>query len=46
MTASPGLLTSAIVCAQARPNTTKSSRELAPKRLAPWTDAHAASPQA
>jgi len=43
---SPGLFSSAIVLAQARPNTTKSNRELAPSRLAPWTDAQAASPHA
>ena len=41
-----GLFSSAMVKAQARPKTTKSRRELAPKRLAPWTDAQAASPQA
>ena len=46
ITAAPGLSVSAIVWAQALPNTTKSSKEFAPKRLAPWTDAHAASPQA
>lgn len=46
ITASPGLSVSAIVWAHALPNTTKSSKEFAPKRLAPWTDAHAASPQA
>lgn len=43
---SPGLCSSAIVRAQALPNTTKSRRELAPSRFAPWTLAHAASPQA
>lgn len=43
---SPGLLCRAMVWAQARPNTTRSSRELAPSLLAPWTDAHAASPAA
>lgn len=43
---SPGLCSSAMVRAQALPNTTKSRRELAPSRLAPWTLAHAASPQA
>ncbi len=42
----PGLCSSAMVRAQALPNTTRSSRELAPSRLAPWTLAHAASPQA
>lgn len=42
----PGLCSSAIVRAQALPNTTRSSRELAPSRLAPWTLAQAASPQA
>lgn len=35
-----------MVRAQALPNTTRSSRELAPSRLAPWTLAQAASPQA
>lgn len=43
---SPGLLHLAISRAQERPNTTNSSNELAPRRLAPWTDVHAASPQA
>lgn len=32
---SPGVFSWAIVLAQARPNTTKSNRELAPSRLAP-----------
>ena len=32
--------------AAARPKTTKSIREFEPKRLAPWTDAHPASPTA
>ena len=32
--------------AQARPKTTMSKRELAPRRLAPWTETHAASPAA
>lgn len=32
---SPGLLTEAIVLAHARPKTTKSNNEFAPKRLAP-----------
>lgn len=44
--ASPGRLVSATVSAQARPNTTMSSSELAPSRLAPCTDAHDASPAA
>lgn len=35
-----------MVRAQALPNTTRSSRELAPSRLAPWTLAQADSPQA
>ena len=43
---SPGLLTSAMVLAQALPKTTKSSKEFAPKRLAPCTDAQAVSPAA
>lgn len=43
---SPGLLYLAISKAQDRPKTTNSSNELAPRRLAPWTDVHAASPQA
>lgn len=43
---SPGLFSSAIAWAQARPNTTRSSSELAPNLLAPWTDAHPASPAA
>jgi hypothetical protein len=30
--------------AAARPNTTRSSSELEPRRLAPWTDTQAASP--
>ena len=30
----------------ARPKTTRSSSELPPRRLAPWTDTQAASPQA
>lgn len=46
MMSSPGLCTSAMVRAQALPNTTRSSKELAPSRLAPCTLAHAASPQA
>ena len=32
--------------AHARPKTTRSSKELAPSLLAPWTDAHADSPAA
>ena len=44
--ASPGLFCLAIKFAQARPNTTKSNNELAPRRFAPWTDAHAVSPAA
>ena len=32
--------------AQARPKTTKSRSELAPRRLAPWTEAQAVSPAA
>ena len=32
--------------AHARPKTTRSSRELAPSLLAPWTEAHADSPAA
>lgn len=32
--------------AAARPNTTKSSNELAPNLFAPWTEATAAYPQA
>ena len=43
---SPGLFSSIIVLAQARPNTTKSRSELAPSLLAPWTEAQAASPAA
>jgi len=43
---SPGLFSAMIVLAQARPNTTRSRRELAPSLLAPWTEAQAASPQA
>mmetsp|Transcript_22014 Transcript_22014/g.62561 ORF Transcript_22014/g.62561 Transcript_22014/m.62561 type:complete len:210 (-) Transcript_22014:1124-1753(-) len=43
---SPGLAMSAMRFAQARPNTTMSRSELAPRRLAPCTDAHAASPAA
>lgn len=45
-TVSPGLFSSAIVSAHARPNTTKSKSELAPRRLAPCTDEEADSPQA
>uniref|UniRef100_A0A2M4C3H1 Uncharacterized protein n=1 Tax=Anopheles marajoara TaxID=58244 RepID=A0A2M4C3H1_9DIPT len=45
-TFSPGRFSAAIVLAQARPNTTRSSNELAPSRLAPCTDEQAASPQA
>ena len=43
---SPGQFSSMMVLAQARPKTTRSSRELAPRRLAPWTEALAASPAA
>jgi len=43
-TGSPGLLFSAIVLAHARPNTTRSSSELAPSRFAPCTETHADSP--
>ena len=43
---SPGLQVAAILLAQARPNTTRSSSELAPSRLAPCTETHAASPAA
>ena len=42
----PGLAISLMRFAHARPNTTMSSSELAPRRLAPCTDAHAASPAA
>jgi hypothetical protein len=42
----PGLEISATLFAQALPNTTISRSEFAPKRFAPWTDAHAASPAA
>ncbi|RNA14589.1 hypothetical protein BpHYR1_014968 [Brachionus plicatilis] len=45
-TAWPGLLMSAMFKAQARPKITKSSKEFAPRRLAPCTEAQAASPQA
>ena len=46
--APPGALSSGVPTrlAHARPKTTMSSSELAPRRLAPWTDAHAASPAA
>jgi len=44
--ASPGFAISAMRLAQALPKTTMSSRELAPRRLAPWTEAEAASPAA
>ena len=43
---SPGLAISAIRFAQARPKTTISNKEFAPNRLAPCTDADAASPAA
>ena len=43
---SPGECLSAISKAHARPKITKSNRELAPRRLAPWTEAHAVSPAA
>ncbi len=45
-TFSPGLLSSAMVLAQARPKTTRSNKELAPNLLAPWTEAHPVSPAA
>jgi len=41
---SPGLDVSAIVLAHARPKTTRSNNELAPSRLAPWTETQADSP--
>jgi len=41
---SPGLLFSAMVLAHARPNTTRSSSELAPSLLAPCTETQADSP--
>jgi hypothetical protein len=40
----PGLNYSSTVLAALLPNITKSSRELAPSLLAPWTEAQAASP--
>ena len=43
---SPGLFCCVMVCAHARPNTTRSKSELAPSLLAPCTEADAASPQA
>lgn len=43
---SPGLLCSAMVLAHALPNTTESSKELAPNLLAPCTLWQAHSPQA
>ena len=45
-TVSPGLFNLAMKFAHARPNTTRSSKELAPSLLAPWTEAHADSPAA
>lgn len=42
----PGLQDSAMLRAHARPKTTRSRSELAPRRLAPCTEAQAASPQA
>mmetsp|Transcript_17997 Transcript_17997/g.36271 ORF Transcript_17997/g.36271 Transcript_17997/m.36271 type:complete len:204 (-) Transcript_17997:37-648(-) len=42
----PGVQVPATCRAAARPNTTMSRRELAPRRLAPCTDAHPASPAA
>lgn len=42
----PGLQDSAILRAHARPKTTRSKSEFAPRRLAPCTEAQAASPQA
>lgn len=44
--ASAGLLNLAMKLAHARPKTTRSSKELAPSLLAPWTEAHADSPAA
>jgi hypothetical protein len=41
-----GFAISAMRLAHARPNTTMSSSELAPRRFAPCTDAHAFSPAA
>lgn len=46
LTLAPGREISAIVCAAALPKTTTSRRELAPRRLAPWTETQAHSPQA
>lgn len=43
---SPGLCSLVMKFAQARPKTTRSNKELAPRRLAPCTDAQAASPAA
>ena len=42
----PGLINSAQRLAAARPNTTRSSNEFEPRRLAPWTETQAASPTA
>ncbi|KAG0738061.1 hypothetical protein G6F24_017718 [Rhizopus arrhizus] len=42
----PGLMVSAQRLATARPNTTRSSSEFEPRRLAPCTDTQAASPMA
>jgi len=41
-----GLMVSAARIAAARPNTTISSSEFEPRRLAPWTETQAASPMA
>ena len=43
---SPGRTVSAQRSAAARPNTTRSISEFEPRRLAPCTDTHAASPSA
>eukprot|EP01139_Manchomonas_bermudensis_P009536 Amastigsp_a339297_116.p4 type:complete len:187 gc:universal Amastigsp_a339297_116:1848-1288(-) len=42
----PGLYVALMLSAHERPKTTRSRSELAPRRLAPWTEAHAASPAA
>ena len=44
--AAPGVMVSAQRLAAARPNTTRSSSELLPRRLAPCTETQAASPMA
>ena len=43
---SSGLLNLEMKFAHARPNTTRSNKELAPSLFAPWTEAHADSPAA